>query len=68
MACLDTSVLIDLSRSSSNPRHVDAKNVVQAREAFGELLFVPRPAEAEFRVGGYRLLGGIASETRSNTS
>ena len=54
MRCVDTTFLIDLTRSTRNPLYRRAAAVALACGAAGERLAVSRPAEAEFRVGPYR--------------
>lgn len=54
MACLDTPVLIDLTRSRRNTRRHVAHQTVAGLAEDGETIFVPRVVLAEMCVGVYR--------------
>lgn len=54
MACLDTSVLIDLTRSRRNKRRYVADQTVAGLAENGETIFVPRVVLAEMYVGVYK--------------
>lgn len=54
MACLDTTVLIDLGRPAPASLHARAVAAIADRIHRSEALYVPLPAEAEFRVGQFR--------------
>ena len=64
MACLDTTVLIDLARGARSPLHRRAVAALTERLRAGGFLYVPRPAEAEFRVGQFRSNDPAAEEQR----
>lgn len=54
MALLDTTVLIDLSRSKRSPLNMRAVGAMRTLLSAGDLLSTSRLNEAEFRVGIFR--------------
>ena len=54
MAMLDTTALIDLSRSKNSPNHQRIIDLIHGLLAAGQTICTSRINEAEFRVGGFR--------------
>jgi predicted nucleic acid-binding protein len=54
MALLDTTALIDLSRSKLSPNHQRIVALIQGFLRTGQIICTSRINEAEFRVGGFR--------------
>jgi tRNA(fMet)-specific endonuclease VapC len=64
VACLDTSVLIDLLKPPAHPRHVAAAQLLQLRLSLGESLCTTRLCHAELLVGVHRSRDGTGEMAR----